>query len=521
MNPLFYILKRTFINYVKELKKKPVSLFLYLFLILMLIFVITISILVPANRISTGSPETYGAIVTAVLLMVFYFGVKQGMTSGSSFFRLADVNLVFTAPISPTKVLIYGFIKQLYTTFFLIFFFLFQVPNLRNFLPITGEGIIIIFAATFFLVFTMSVMGLLAYSITSRSASARIWGDRIINALSFILGLTLLYKLLVYKDLSKAALEVLNSKFFIYVPFLGWLKGILLAAVYGININFFINTLLCFLVLALMIYAIHIINTDYYEDVLAATERKEELIKMKKEGKGNLRFSNKKVRKLKEVKFGKGPSAIFYRQLLEYRKSGIPFIDKITFVMVGIGIGSSYIFHNDSINFILYFSVYILFFFSLQGKWSQELSKHYIYLIPSSSAIKLFYATLADAVKNVIDGLILFIITGFMTKSNPLTVILCVITYVSFGTIYTFGDVLSRRLLGETHSKNLQVFVRMFLTLFIIAPGIVISIIFQFVLRDSGMLQNISYLILLGWNLTASFIILLLSMGIFETLEMR
>jgi len=291
-----------------------------------------------------------------MILVVMWFGINNGIDKGSSFFRLSDVNLVFTAPITPTRVLIYGFIKQLSATFFFTFFLLFQIPNLRNFFSITGVGILIIFSTVFFLVFTMSILGLLTYSITSKSTESRNLAKKILNGLMLICGLTLFYNIFIYKDFQTAALNLLNHKFFLYLPFIGWLKSILMAAVNGITYTLYIYVVLCIAFVIIMIYVLFKLNTDYYEDVLAATDKMEEVIAMKKSGTGNVNYGRKKFRKIKSGSIGSGASAIFYRHLLEYKKSGIPFIDKITFIMIGIGVASQYIFKggrkllNKSIN---------------------------------------------------------------------------------------------------------------------------------------------------------------------------
>lgn len=521
MKPLFYILRKTMKNHLLQLKKKPGILILYILILAFLILVIVSTFLLPQKSSVNGRVDTYGAIATMAILVVMWYGIINGIEKGSSFFRLADVNLVFTAPISPTRVLIYGFIKQLSSTLFFILFLLFQIPNMRNFLPITGQGIIIICLVAFFLVFTMSILGLLTYSIASKSSKNRRMAKNILNGVTAIFGLTLLYNIFIYKDFQTAAVGFLNNEFFTYLPFIGWLKSVLMAAVNGITYTFYINALLCIAFMIIMVYVLFKLSTDYYEDVLAATDKKEEMIAMKKSGKGNLNYGRKKFRKIKSGSIGSGASAIFYRHLLEYKKSGIPFIDRATFMMVGVGIASRYIFKGVSMTMILYFSIYMLFFFTLQGKWGQELSKPFIYLIPYPSISKLFYATLADLIKYTIDGLALFIVAGVMFKSDPIIAILSALSYASFGAIYTYGDVLSRRVLGATHSKNLEMFAKMGITLLVVLPGIIAFVILSLTSKDNASMQYISYIILICYNILVSFLIMFLSKGIFERLELN
>ena len=242
---------------------------------------------------------------------------------------------------------------------------------------------------------------------------------------------------------------------------------------------------------------------------------------MKKSGTGNINYGRKKFRKIKSGNIGRGASAIFYRHLLEYKKSGIPFIDKLTFIMLGAGVISRYIFPGASMNTIMYFTIYMLFLFSFQGKWGQELSKPFIYLIPYSSMSKLFYATLADLIKYTIDGLVLFTLAGIIFKSGVTIAILCALTYASFGAIYTYGDVLSRRMLGATHSKNLEIFMKMGITFLIVLPGIITFVILSLTSGGNSPMLYISYIVVICYNILASFLIMLLSRGIFGVLELN
>lgn len=162
----------------------------------------------------------------------------------------------------------------------------------------------------------------------------------------------------------------------------------------------------------------------------------------------------------------------------------------------------------------------MLLFMTMQGKWAQEITKPYIFLIPGNSANKVFYATLADNIKNAIDGFALFLVVGVIFKASLVTIILCALTYMSFGSIYIYGDILSKRILGE-HSKNLEIMLKLLITVGIIAPGIIISIVISIVYKNLYMAEYLQYIILILYNLFASFIILFTNASIFENLEMK
>ena len=356
---------------------------------------------------------------------------------------------------------------------------------------------------------------------TSKSNKIRERAERFLNIVFGGFGILVLYNVYKAKDFSKGAMNVLNSEIFYYIPFIGWFKRVLMAGVDGISSTFYVNLLLSLAFIGLMIFTLYKVNTDYYEDVLDATDKREEMIKLKKSGKGTINFGKKKFHKLKSGKMGNGANAIFYRQLLEYRKTGIPFVDKITLTMLIVGIGSKYVFPSLGMHAVLYFSIYMLFFFSIQGKWGQELSKQYIYLIPYSSARKLFFATLSDTLKNTIDGLVLFTVSGIVFKCNPIIIPFYIFAYVSCGAIFTYGDVLSRKLFGGTHSKNLELFIKMGITILVILPGLISSIIIISTAKENIPTLCIAYSVLILYNVLASGITLFLSKGIFEELEMH
>jgi presenilin-like A22 family membrane protease len=59
------------------------------------------------------------------------------------------------------------------------------------------------------------------------------------------------------KDFGKAASIILNSDYFTLIPFIGWLKAILLCAVTGINFSFYLNVVLVIMSTILMVIAVY------------------------------------------------------------------------------------------------------------------------------------------------------------------------------------------------------------------------------------------------------------------------
>lgn len=517
MKALMFIITKTLKNIIKNLKKKPLALAGYIVIFLFIIFFIGISIFMPANNFGGGSVELFRSIMAGITLIALYFSLKQGIEKGSSFFRFADVNLVFTAPIETNKVLLYGFIKQFGAIGFTIMLVIFQIPNLRNNFPLMDYGIIIIILATFLFVIIYPLIGMLLFTYSSKSKKNKSKLKIILNTIFGIIAAGLIIQIFVEKDFYLGAIKFLDSKYFSLIPVAGWFKNILSAAVDGISTTFYFNLGLVIILFAFLFSLVYKMKSvDYYEDVLDATEHKEKMIKSKKEGKGNASLYTGKINKKISAKFTvMGSKAIFQKNFLEYRKTGFMFIDKTSIIIIIFGILSGFFMSSFNIFSTLFASIYMLFIFSLQGRWSNELSKPYIYLIPSKSLSKMFYSTLTENIKNFIDGTILFIIAGLIFKENILIIILCIIAFTMYGAIFLYGEVLSRKLFGSVHGKVLKVFLKIFLALGIIIPGIVIMTIIGVTTSNRYLMLGVLVL----WNTAAALALLFASKNIFEKIE--
>jgi len=530
MKPLLYVISRQLINAVKSLRRKPGTLVLYIALVAFFLLLIIGSFATDGrSALQSGSQDTYGLIVTAVLLFIMYSSVNRSIKSGSSFFRMADVNLAFTAPLSPKKVLLYGFIKQMGTTLLYVFFLVWQLPNLRNLYNIDVNGMLILLIGFFFLMFLLQIVGLLIYSWTSRSRAARALATRIWNGIMLLVGALVVVKLLEMRDLIAAAKAVLNAPQLDYIPLLGWFKVVMMAPIVGIASDFYLNIALIVCLTVAVCVVFYMQKTDYYEDVLANTEQKESLFAAKRAGKrqrvtGMEGLDARKGRKIKQSYSGKGASAIFYRHMLEYRKRGFFLISRSTLLLAVAGFASQYFLKDAGISVLLLFSMYYLFIMLFQGIWGQELERPFIYLLPASSAAKLFYATLADLIKNFIDGLVLFGVAGIFIGSHPVVILLCAISFTLYGLFFTYSDVLFRRLFGPVHSKVLQGVVSMFSILFLLAPGIIFALVVRYAVFDGGtglLAETMVCVTLIGYNLLVVGGIFAWARGIFDHIEMK
>lgn len=522
MSALQYLLRRMLVNTLKGVVKKPIVLIGYILAAAFVVLMIVMSFIMPSGNLNQGSPQLFRAVLTGVFAVILYFSFRMGIDKGSTYFRMSDVNFLFPAPLRPNQILIYGFLRQIGGTLLLMMIALIQVPNLKNQFVMKPYGPLIILLSVVMYMLAYPVFAMLIYSWSSKSKARRKLGKRIIDGLAALVGVLFLLSLARTRKLDTALIGLFDHAAMDWIPVLGWIRMVVSAAVDGVGPLFFLGIGLTVATVSIFTLWVYRVNLDYYEDVLEATEYTEAAYAAKRDGK-NMQFNVKVKSGVRQRMSGGGGRAIFSKCMLEKRKTSLLlFFDRTSLVVIVASIAFKLFMPDEagdgfaSLFSILAFSVYMLFLFSVQGLWAGELEKPYLYLIPALASEKLFFATLADLIKNLLDGILLFALAGVLFKADPLLAALCALSYASFGAVFLYGDVLARRLFGRVHSKSLMIFIKLFFTLLILIPGIVAAAVIGFSF-DSTLLMVAAFG---GWALFAAFILFILSLGVLDNLEM-
>lgn len=208
---------------------------------------------------------------------------------------------------------------------------------------------------------------------------------------------------------------------------------------------------------------------------------------------------------------GWGASAFFYKQMREIRRrSPFAFVGASTLCSLAIGVFAGFVMtrgedalsSNGAMAVVLVMGVYILFFFNAAGEWGREIMKLYLYMVPEPPLKKLLWASLTSLIKPVIDGALLFGAVGIITKSSPLTIVVCVLVYTSFGCLFTAGNILSQRLLGAMANKGLILVLYCLMILVLVLPGLAIGLVLYFAFHTPGPVMGIPVAL---WNAAISF----------------
>lgn len=516
---ILYLWRTTLKNSIKDLKKHPGRLVAYIIILVLIGICLASAFMIDDKNLfhEIRPISEVGAILFALFMFLFLSNIIQGLSSGVTFFKMADVNFLFVSPISPRKILAYGLIKQMGTVFFLSIFIFFQASWLKTTYGVNPVDIVIIFAGYFALVFIASISSMAVYSITCGNEKRKL-------IVKILLALMLLPSVMALgisyfagnRGISLVA-NAINSSINDWIPFVGWIKAIIFGLISGNSINMLSFLLATVLGLVVIIIIIMKSNNNYYEDVLGLTETIYHKQEDAKKGKVAEVALNKKI-KVEEsgIKRGTGAKVFFFKHLLEVRRSSKLIFDTYTLMQLGLAIVFAFT-TKDSKSILPVFGMatYIQFFTSFSGRWVRELTMPYIYMMPEKPFKKLLYAVLEGLVKCTTDGILIFVLAGFIIGVSPIDILICIIVRITFGLLFISGNVLAERLLGNVQGKMLITFLTFLVMIFVALPGIIISVI-------SGIALNLGTEALFMaaiWNIVISMLILFLCRNILNNIE--
>jgi hypothetical protein len=494
MKALSYLLITQLKNRILSLKKKPAFLILYAFILIMVLFSVGMLLFFgnDSAKMNFADERILFLIVAGFGLLFLFTFTMTGLSTGSSLFTMPDVGLLFVAPISSKKILMYGLLSTLGKSLLGSIFIFYQIGNLKtNF----GYGFKEIFAL--FIIFALMVLFCQMISIgiyifsngnQNRKNIVKIILYTLIGALAV---LTLFIQKQEQIGYFEAVLCVVSSDWFGYIPITGWSTMFFMGVVHG-EIVLMILPLVLFAITGIIIISLLTAGkADYYEDVLLSTEVTYQTRRAAAEGRNIPRTNRKKI-KVKEqdagIKHGSGAMTILFKQMLEMkRKSRLIFVDSFTvFMVAGLAI-AGYNFKRmeapGELNyFVLGIAIYLQYFLTIMGRLKIELLKPYIFLIPEKSIKKVFAASLTSILKPCVDGFLMFAVYAIASGVDVLACLFFAFAYAASGTVFVALTILYQRVLGGQPNKIIQMFIGMGLLFSILAPSIGASVVAAYLL---------------------------------------
>lgn len=501
-SPLVYLTVVKLKNQLREAVKHPAKLVYVLFLAAML----ALSALggnENAEHVELRPLYELTAIMVLFYSVMFLVTFINGINGGAGnypMFTLSDVSMLFPSPLRPNKILFYGLTRQLGLSLLLGFFLLFQYSWLHGAYGLGFQHLVLIVVGYALCLFLGQVCAMAAYTRTSGNDGARRVVRYVVYGITIGFVAWLIYSCAPRMNVGAGLDGALSSSLLgaveagaeflstvgVFFPVSGWTAGL----IGGIFTGGYRTAGICLLLmLAAFLAALLLVvknKNNYYEDVLQTAEVAQSAITAKREGQP-AEVTPKKVR-LGKTGLGKGSgsSTIFYKHLLENRRSGVFIFSKMTVIFMLITIGCavlySFMFNDDGDNtaaFVAVFtmSTYMQMFSESMGRFSWEISKPYIYLIPEPPFKKLLWATAETLVSDCVEAVCLFVPIGLILNIGPLDTALCILARISFSLLFTAGNMMVERVFGTVRSKGLLLFFYIMSLMVLAAPGVVLGIV--------------------------------------------
>ncbi|MGI6160741.1 MAG: putative ABC exporter domain-containing protein [Christensenellales bacterium] len=519
---LTYVLAARLKNNIKGLLKSPGKLTYALILIAVLVLSATTQNMDGAAHGDYRDIRELYAIALALYTIMFVLISHNGFQRGASMFSLPDVNLVFTSPISPAKVLFYGLFQQLGSSIIIGFFIFFQYGWISSIYGAGFEVLLAIFAAYAVTVFLAQLTAMAIYSFTNSNFKRL----RVIKTIFY--GIVIAYAAAAllflagdYSNLLPRALEAATSLPAMLFPVSGWAASGVYGLLTGSTLTSLLGLALCVAYTAAIVILIIKTKQDYYEDVLSAAETSFSALEAKKSG----NLSEASIRGVRTGKIGigngEGADAFYYKHIVENRRSRVFILSGSSLIFAVCIIIYAYFTKSMGLIPIIAFSTYMQFFSVAMGRLSKELMKPYIYLVPASPYKKLVASIKESFSGFVVEAVIVFLPISFILNLPPLLTLLCIAVRISFAMLFTAVNILVQRVFGSSPMKTL-IFLFYFLAFILMcAPGVIAAILlisngFVIVSEDVTMLIS-----LIALNIPVSLLVFYLCRNMLKYSELN
>ena len=419
MNALMYLYVRQFRNKLRSNFKKPLA---WITLILLVIYVLWLI----KTMVASLKFKNVNQFITVLLMIQLYAGTLSIVTylrRKGIIFTPADVRFLFPAPFSPKRILMYASARG--TLISMAVTLVILITGCVKFPESTPK----------FLVFGIAY--LILGTICEHSLAILCYGNEVISkehikalcriSYGLIIAVSLAFvAMFISSGLSAQVLvQFLGHPLIKAVPIVGWSLGFIQLFFMGPTVGNVITGGLYVIstaVLAAVAYKSKC-EGDYYED--AETFAKDYAELKKKSNKGDTsswRLGGKKEYKEATVRYkGDYARAIYYRQLLEYKKETTFFFNLRSYICIFIGCISIAGITIDidlglgNLLAIPVILVYVELFTSIgRTKWEKEIENPYIFMIPDTNLRKTWNATKLEHIKAALDAAFITVPGGFV-----------------------------------------------------------------------------------------------------------
>lgn len=426
------------LNNIKLILKNPLRLLPYGGLLAYFFFIYTMRMKSRPEESGIQTPDLEGIPevnfawqnviggITILALSFFVFQLYRATKKNISFFKMADVNLLFTAPVKPENILIYYMARSILPALGGSMLFLFYgASQLADQFELTAGNIIFLvlgFALFFFMIFPLRF---LIYTLHTKYGIMN-YIKTGVSILGVALGLMILIPGLMAEKFWQGMFSWVSSPWFNFFPIVGWSRGIMS---YVWEQNVILSS--CFLMLYGLAYYTVVklviqFSGYYYEDVLEATKSNEEKIE-KVRGKkqaSEASFSMNAKKQLALPDFGVGAKAFYWRNYVHSSRQDFhPLFGIYSLTMTGLGILFATLSRFDWFSHKMFYGylvvLFVFYFMAGIGRASVgDLKKPFFILIPASWSAKFWNMIKLDLFQILLFSGLMIIPSVFIAELN-------------------------------------------------------------------------------------------------------
>ncbi len=393
-----------------------------------------------------GIPEVNFAMqniiggVTLLALGILIFQLYRATKKNVSFFKMADVNLLFTGPVKPANLLIYYMGRSLLPSLGAgILFVAYGASQLAEQWELSFGNIFFMILGFALFFFMISPIRFLVYTLHTKYGVMEYIRTGVI-VLGVILGAMILIPGLMAEKFWQGMFAWISSSWFDLFPLVGWSRGIInylshqnmwmslsFIGLYGIAYFVVVRLVLKF-------------SGYYYEDVLEATKTNEEKVEKVrgKKQQSESQMSLNAGKKLALPDFGVGGKAFYWRSYVHSsRQDYHPLFGLYALIFAGVGIIFSVLSLFDWFSHVVLYGymmiLLLIYFLSGIGRTSVgDLKKPYFFLVPDSWTSKFFNVIKLDIFQILLFSGVMIIPSVFIAGLDWLLIPTFLVSIVAF-----------------------------------------------------------------------------------------
>lgn len=406
------------------------------------------------ESLKVNTPEGLTLVLTLFMLLIVPANMLTYAKRKGLIFKTSDVHLMFPAPIQPKLILIAAQLRAVFLgaafSVIVVFIGVFSCG-----MPLWKMLLWYLFTIILENVFEASLVVLLYGNETLSDRMVRIFCG-LIYAL-FLFFACFAFYLYLQTGVSLAFVEQFLSHPVIQcIPVVGWNIALIRLLLLGpTTLNVICTVFYTGSVLAVFLLAFRMKCTGgYFEDAMKFAEDYEEARQKNKKGETARIGKKEKYKKADILYRGTNAGAIFYRQLLEYKKSRFFIFGMQTIICLAAGIFAAVYAYRETNEYGVFILAGIEAYISLilsgyATKWTKELANPLTYLIPDTAARKLWYSTKMEHIRSFIDACLLTLPGAVLFRISFWQEVLLILLYIFLQANKLYVIVLSEALVGN------------------------------------------------------------------------